>query len=962
MDKADSLLFHHQNDSATFYFMLALPILEKLTAQTRDSMTWLKYATTLYNLGYTTQESFEMDSSQHYLNRCLTATQERFGRIHLLTTLTLRKMEKNFMFKGEYNNSRNHIFEGFEISLKLKDQNPLFLGMAYQNMAYQNFLLNDREKMEIYYNKTEEIYESLYRIQDPSPNGSDTAGWQWKFPNSIVAYFPRHYVDYHLRTAYNHLMVGRIRNAQYNFDQAYNCYLHHRQVQSMMKFRIDNIRVHLLLYNGSFESALRLADSTIEFTRNDTDRYIFIDAYESKALTYETMGRWEDAFQCMKKCFDIYRPKGDEGILLYMRSRLAQLALNARRFDFSRSIVDSMIGKFMPEVRWDHPEPVEWTGREIYILKNMLPLLKHKFLIEMASLSNRFDPGEAMKTLKIFNAIHEATVSLHERTYTDVNRLVHERDHHLLYEKAIELTQKLFGYSGDSRFLLKGLKWSEASKSVILTREMVGQNQNRPYASSRTQRQLADLRRKVKTINYELAELHLRDSAQDSEMRLRLQGRLAALYGEMEILKERNVKELESGQASQIRNEYPIQTVRQNLKEEQSALIDFFYGDSLISIYLLTPDTLMNVQLVKSLSFDETVERFIDHIKIPKPNNLKEIDSLAQKLYQFLLEPFAPWIAGLNLVIIPDGLLCFLPFEYLVTPIRGFQAVRYEYSSGLYVNKPGMAPHKRYMGFAPEYSGRSTFNQSRGDSILLDDMYSTNRASLGFLKYNVPEVRECSKILEGQGFTGKQINKSLFFSHARQAGILHLALHALANDQNPDYSQLLLNSEQVDMDFEPLYAYQIKELDLNAELAILSACNTGAGKYQHGNGVESLAKAFNQAGCNNILMSLWPVNDASTKEIVVGFIKNLKNGLGKADALAKAKQNYLAAAPEEMKHPYYWAGLVLIGDNEPMFGLGPWESIGPAQIGLLLGLFALMPLILFKYRTDRRSRIGRQRS
>ena len=168
--------------------------------------------------------------------------------------------------------------------------------------------------------------------------------------------------------------------------------------------------------------------------------------------------------------------------------------------------------------------------------------------------------------------------------------------------------------------------------------------------------------------------------------------------------------------------------------------------------------------------------------------------------------------------------------------------------------------------------------------------------------------------------------------------IIHEGNVYLHNRIYSDFNRLTREAENF-----PLYE---RAIQLNNRL---SACNTGAGKYQHGNGVESLAKAFKQAGCNNIVMSLWPVNDASTKEIVVGFIQNLKKGLGKADDLAKSKKDYLAMAPEELKHPYYWAGLVLIGDNEPMFGMLDDQLSWRGLLGLtLLVLLGGMVAYYFK--------------
>lgn len=204
-------------------------------------------------------------------------------------------------------------------------------------------------------------------------------------------------------------------------------------------------------------------------------------------------------------------------------------------------------------------------------------------------------------------------------------------------------------------------------------------------------------------------------------------------------------------------------------------------------------------------------------------------------------------------------------------------------------------------------------------------------------------------MLNGDAYSGNLVNKELFIKESSKARILHLAMHALTDDKHPEYSQLVFKNENNAETSTSMYAYELARMKLNADLSVLSACNSGSGKFQKGEGVLSLARAFKASGCPNIVMSLWPANDASTKDIVVGFFKHLKAGLGKADALRQSKQDYLDTASDELKHPYYWAGLVLIGNNEPM-------KFGSTQLPLILLFFiTLLVAGLIYRRTKKRS-------
>ena len=108
-------------------------------------------------------------------------------------------------------------------------------------------------------------------------------------------------------------------------------------------------------------------------------------------------------------------------------------------------------------------------------------------------------------------------------------------------------------------------------------------------------------------------------------------------------------------------------------------------------------------------------------------------------------------------------------------------------------------------------------------------------------------------------------------------------------------------------------------INVNADLAVLSACNTRVGVLQKGEGVTSVSRAFTYAGVPSTVTSLWKVPDKQTSQIMVSFYKYLKDGLSKNVALQKAKLDYLASTDDDLlKHPYYWAGFVISGNVEPI--------------------------------------------
>ena len=139
-------------------------------------------------------------------------------------------------------------------------------------------------------------------------------------------------------------------------------------------------------------------------------------------------------------------------------------------------------------------------------------------------------------------------------------------------------------------------------------------------------------------------------------------------------------------------------------------------------------------------------------------------------------------------------------------------------------------------------------------------------------------------------------------------------MHAQVDDHDGEQSHFLF------ADNSKLHTYELYGMKLQAGLAVLSACNTGYGPIQKGEGVQSLAKAFTYAGVPSLVMGLWQLPDYSTSEIMVGFYHGLKANADKHVALATAKKEYLKKTEfeSELHHPYYWAGLVVSGNTGPI--------------------------------------------
>ena len=235
-------------------------------------------------------------------------------------------------------------------------------------------------------------------------------------------------------------------------------------------------------------------------------------------------------------------------------------------------------------------------------------------------------------------------------------------------------------------------------------------------------------------------------------------------------------------------------------------------------------------------------------------------------------------------------------------------------------------------GFAPKYKPHEAPAIVTRAALTRDNAYD--------LRYAVQEVENIQNLLGGDVFLREKAAESTFKQKANQYRILHFAMHAMPDSANPTFSKLLFTyNAQDSLEDNDLTAAELYTMHLNADLAVLSACQTGYGKINRGEGVMSLSRAFAYAGVPATVMSLWKVPDNATSDIMLTFYKNLKLGQTKDDALRNAKLSYLAQHPEA-NNPFFWAGFVAEGDMSVMEMINPYEAlwIGGGLLVFLMGL------------------------
>lgn len=296
----------------------------------------------------------------------------------------------------------------------------------------------------------------------------------------------------------------------------------------------------------------------------------------------------------------------------------------------------------------------------------------------------------------------------------------------------------------------------------------------------------------------------------------------------------------------------------------------------------------------------------------------------AAKLYELLLKPAQAQLRGkTNLVVVPDYSLWDLPFQALITGTRHFliEDAAISYALSLTVLRE-MTKRKSHHADAQPTTLLALGNPTVGKETVERARLAVRDESLIPLPEAEQEVKALSRLYGAENskiFVGPEAREDVVKREAGKAAILHFATHGTLNNSAPMYSHLVLAQGDANED-GLLEAWEIMQLDLKADLAILSACETARGRYSAGEGMIGLTWAMFVAGVPTTVVSQWKVEAASTRDLLVGFHRGLragphagKSGESKAQALRLAALNVMKHP--ETNHPFYWAGFILVGDG-----------------------------------------------
>ncbi|MFW6157441.1 MAG: CHAT domain-containing protein, partial [Balneolaceae bacterium] len=499
---------------------------------------------------------------------------------------------------------------------------------------------------------------------------------------------------------------------------------------------------------------------------------------------------------------------------------------------------------------------------------------------------------------------------------------------------AIRTAYRLYEIRGDERYLEEIFEFSDGSKQQVLS-QLIHEDEAQSFAGipdSLTAYE-RDLKTKLAAVRERIdqnlenpdADKGARSVLEDSAFTLN-----RSLQDHISFLEQRYPRyhDFKFSERSP-----DFDRLRGQLQEHNITLIEYFWSeDSLWGIVINNQG--LHVKPLEADSIDDrAILTFNEAVEKAKG---REYLRSGHRLYQTLVEPVAEYLETDRLLIIPDGALHLLPFEALLTERPQLPTGEPDYTALPYLitdyqisysasartleleGKSRRSYEYDFAGFAPVFSSSPERIQR--------DSERTPWISLASLPSSRFELEEIAGVFENergmwQMLTGSRAAQIFLQEEATEQAFksiesadyryIHLATHSFTDDSLSSRSGIYFHPDEENRNDGILRPHEIFNLSLDAELVVLSACDTGTGTVVRGEGIVGLSRAFQYAGAQNLLVSLWKVDDRATARLMINFYESVAEHTSLAESLRKAKQELIARTPYSA--PRYWSSFSLIG-------------------------------------------------
>jgi CHAT domain-containing protein len=878
-----------------------------------------RYARILYNLGVAYYSMGDYANQEHYALMSLEIEKKLFGESSPLLIESCNLLSIACLGLQEYEKSLE--FSKFALNISNLNSGATVardLMALYNNLGVTYIHLADYSKAKVYLEKTESVY-----ILNHVPLNEDYLSL---YNNMAITYEflglsdkSDEYYEKGIKLAYS-----------INSSLAYNYIISYAIT---LGNRGNSVKGEALL-RSAMERAKR------EFGVDSPVFFYVLSRYAEYLMKIKKDNK--QALEYYRLCIG-YLGKNNRNLFLEDHVFVGYALSLAENGETSEalSIIQSLLypGK---EPGQDHESPGNlYENPDLGSLKAdqmSLRILQSKYII----LWKLYGETKDIRILETASSTAKLIVEILEKVRINIteedSRLILGDRYRESYINAIRDFNLLYNQTGRRVYLDEAFEYSEKSKVAGLltaTRELNASHFNIPENLSELERKL---KRDIGLMNAKIEEETIRTNPDTS---------LINSYKE-NILRSSLVRD---SLVAVFEKRYPgYFTFKYNTSVEKLSDLPGMIGRNANYINYVLSDTMLYIfvanrkksQLLafpadSSLYADIREFRLLLGMPSPSDNARSKFDAfqkIGYRLYQKIFEPLRPYLISKKLLISPDNILSYIPFETIPTAPASGDRIMYNkipylmnefdisYTYSVTFLAESMKQKSRFsnklIAFAPSYTdpidvGTVLMNRQIVDGVLPE------------LPYARQEAEYVSSLTGGTLYENNMANESVFKNESGKYDIIHLAMHTILNDKDPMYSTLIFSPESESADDRYLKTYEIYSIPLRAKMVVLSSCNSGTGYLFSGEGILSLARGFMYSGSKSVVMAMWEIEDRSGTEIVEGFYNNLKKGFSKSSALRRARIKYLEKSDQLRSHPYFWSALVVYGNNTPLYY--PWSLI-----------------------------------
>ena len=977
IDKGKTL-FETQYDSSYFYYGKAKEIYEELSKQYDQENIWVNLIQCSNMQGWILKVKGKYEASiQHFLY-AIEIGLRKLGENHRWVASSYNNLGSVYSEKGDQDKALEYYIKSLSI---IGEKSPL-AGLSYNNIGTIYLEKGDYDQALEYFQKALTI-----RLQVLGEENTEIA----KYYNNIgIAYKGKGDYDKALEffqksllinlrilgeeqifVANNYNNIGTIYSHKDDFKQAIKYY--EKSLSVRLKILGENhqdvagsyINIGIIYWKmGDYEKALEIHQKslTILLRLFGEDNNLVAQNYMYIGNAYKDKGDYDQALEYLQKSLSIrHRLFGEKN------PDVAESYLNIakgyeKKYDFAVSLdfcqksIISLVSQFSDESIFNNP-PLIGISSESYLLDALK--LKAKIFFSISN-QNQSSFESAKTNLEMALSTYQLAVELMYKMSigykAEGSKLFLGEQVSDIYDQAIQTSLKLFDITKEEKYKQQAFLFAEQGKASVLqeglTEVQAIQFAKLPSFLLEEEKQLkVDLAFYETQLQNEYQKKDLRDSIKISDYENH--------SFDLKTRYEKLISDLENNYPDYFNLKYQKRTISVPEIQEKlpynAALLEYFVGDSIIHIFIVSKDEFNVVSQNKPNNFSELVKDF--HSSILKTETSKYIIS-ANDLSELLIIPVVDKLKGKEklvrqgsalprLIIISHDLLYKIPFEALFTSlqkgneyskldylIRTFD-VSNHYSSTLYINSLKERTNenrleKSFIGFAPVFTkddltgytlasrNIESFNSDLDDELRSSLLEGNKFNELPFSEWEVKSIFELfadKKDKTSLAYFYSDASEEAFKSTVKNYDIVHIASHSFINETHPQISGIVfaqpINKSSGDDGI--LYSAETYNLDMNADLVVLSSCESGLGKLFKGEGMMALTRGFLYSGAANIIFSLWKVPDKQTSKLMIEFYRQMLSGKSYAESLRQAKLSLIKN--ESTARPRSWASFVLIGSD-----------------------------------------------